>query len=179
MRFQSRLTNNFFLKDGCALPDQMSLVLTVPWRAFVFAMQHRDCTNMDEISILTLSVTTKDFPHDILPPGLTGSMFSATKRLGESLKFKRHAFNTTNSIRQLAHRRKGSQRYPHRPRRRAYRAAHSLIPPLRLMKSTSGAFLAAQPRSLRVVNLDYVRRQHSRNHCPGSRFFCLAYFPSV
>jgi hypothetical protein len=39
--------------------------------------------------------------------------------------------------------------------------------------------LGSQPRSLRVVNLDHVRRQHSRNHCPGSRFFWLAYFPSV
>jgi len=68
-----RLTNNFLFKDRCALPDQMSFVLTFPWRAFVFAMRNRDCTNQDEISILVLSVTTKDFPHDMLPR-LTGSM---------------------------------------------------------------------------------------------------------
>jgi hypothetical protein len=61
-----RLTNSFLFKDRRALPDQMSFVLTLPWRTFVFAMRNRDCTNLDEISILALSVTTKDFPHDML-----------------------------------------------------------------------------------------------------------------
>ena len=67
--FESRmaqLTNNFLFKDRCALPDQMSFVLTFPWRALVFAMRNRDRTNLDEISIFALSVTTKDFPHDML-----------------------------------------------------------------------------------------------------------------
>jgi hypothetical protein len=62
----ARLTNNFLFKDRCALPDQMSFVLTFPWRAFVFAMRNRDRTNLDEIAIFALSVTTKDFPHDML-----------------------------------------------------------------------------------------------------------------
>jgi hypothetical protein len=49
------------------LPDQMSFVLAFPWRAFVFAVRNRDCTNLDESSILALGVTTKDdFPHDML-----------------------------------------------------------------------------------------------------------------
>ena len=60
-----RLTNNFFLKDRCALPDQMPFVLTFTWRAFVFAMRNRDCTNLDEISVSAFGVTTKDdFPHE-------------------------------------------------------------------------------------------------------------------
>ena len=69
LAFESRmakLTNNFLFKDRCALPDQMSFVLTFPWRALVFAMRNRDRTNLDEISIFALSVTTKDFPHDML-----------------------------------------------------------------------------------------------------------------
>jgi hypothetical protein len=55
-----RLTNNLLFKDRCALPDQMSFVLTFPWGGFVLAMRNRDCTNLDEISILAFSVTTKD-----------------------------------------------------------------------------------------------------------------------
>ncbi len=35
------LTHCFFLKDGCALPDQMPFVLTFPWRRFVLAMRDR------------------------------------------------------------------------------------------------------------------------------------------
>jgi hypothetical protein len=70
-----RLTNYFLFKDRCALPDQISFVLTFPWGAFVFAMRNRDCTNLDEISVLALSVTTKDFPHDLLLLRLIGSMF--------------------------------------------------------------------------------------------------------
>ena len=62
----ARLTNNFLFKDRCALPDQMSFVLTFPWRAFVFAMRNRDCTNLDEIAIFVFSVTTQHFPHDML-----------------------------------------------------------------------------------------------------------------
>jgi hypothetical protein len=73
------LTNTFFLKDRRALPYQMSFVLTFPWRAFIFAMRNRDCTNLDEISILALSVTTKDFPHDVLlyALSLTSNCFRA------------------------------------------------------------------------------------------------------
>jgi hypothetical protein len=70
-----RLTNNFLFKDRCAVPDQVSFVLAFHWRAFVFAMRNRDCTNQDEISILALSVTTKDFPHHMLLPRLTGQCY--------------------------------------------------------------------------------------------------------
>ena len=62
-----RLTNNFLFKDRCALPDQMSFVLTFARRAFVLAMRNRDRTNLDEIAIFGLSVTPKDFPHNMLP----------------------------------------------------------------------------------------------------------------
>jgi hypothetical protein len=37
------LAHCFFLKDCCALPDQMSFVLTFPWRRFVLAMKDRHC----------------------------------------------------------------------------------------------------------------------------------------
>jgi hypothetical protein len=57
-----------------SLPAVLGKTRGIPWRAFVFAMRNRDCTNLDEISILALSVTTKDFPHDMLLPRLTGSM---------------------------------------------------------------------------------------------------------
>jgi hypothetical protein len=63
----ARLTNNFLFKDRCTLPDQMSFVLTFPRRAFVFAMRKRNRTNLDEIAIFCLSVTPKDFPHNMLP----------------------------------------------------------------------------------------------------------------
>src|SRR5262252_4632862 len=33
------LTNDFFLKGGCASSDQMPFLLTFFWRAFVFAMR--------------------------------------------------------------------------------------------------------------------------------------------
>ena len=60
------LANNFFLKDRCALPDQMSFVLTFPWRGFVFGIRNRDRTNLDEVAFFAFSVTTQDFPHEIL-----------------------------------------------------------------------------------------------------------------
>ena len=62
----ARLANNFFFEDRCALPDQMFFVLTFPWRAFVFGIRNRDRTNLDEIAIFAFSVTTQDFPQDIL-----------------------------------------------------------------------------------------------------------------
>jgi hypothetical protein len=60
------LTNNFFLKGGCALSDQMPFLLTFFWRAFVFAMRDRNSANDNEIAILVFSVSTKDFPHEML-----------------------------------------------------------------------------------------------------------------
>ena len=61
------LTNNLLFEDRCALPDQISFVLTLPWRAFIFVMGERDCTNLDKIAISVLSVTTKHLPHDNAP----------------------------------------------------------------------------------------------------------------
>jgi hypothetical protein len=54
----------------------MSFVLTLPWRSFVLAMRNRDRANKNEIAVFVFSVTTKDFPHDMLLPGLTGSTFT-------------------------------------------------------------------------------------------------------
>jgi hypothetical protein len=62
----ARLANNFLFKDRCALPDQISFVPTFPWSGFVFAARDGDRANLDEIAIFALSVTTKDFPHDML-----------------------------------------------------------------------------------------------------------------
>jgi len=70
----TRLANNLFSKDRCALPDQMPFVLTFPWRGFVFGEWNRDRTNLDEIAIFAFSVTTQDFPHDILFLSVPGSM---------------------------------------------------------------------------------------------------------
>jgi hypothetical protein len=53
------LTHNFFLKNGCALPDQMSFLLTFFWRAFVFARRDRDSANDNEIAVLVLTIATK------------------------------------------------------------------------------------------------------------------------
>ena len=60
------LTNNFFLEGGCALSDQMPFLLTFFWRAFVFAMRDHNSANDNEIAILVFSVSTKDFPHEML-----------------------------------------------------------------------------------------------------------------
>jgi hypothetical protein len=45
----------------------MSFVLTFPWRGFVLAMRDRDRADENEIAVLALGVTTKDFPHEMLP----------------------------------------------------------------------------------------------------------------
>ncbi len=63
----SRLTNHFLFEDRCALPNQMSFVLTFPWRGFVLAMRGRDRAYQSEIAALVPSVTTKNFPHHVLP----------------------------------------------------------------------------------------------------------------
>src|SRR5271169_1531173 len=70
------LANKLLFEDRCALPDQMSFVLTFPWRAFVFAMGKRDCTNLDKIAISVLSVTTKHFPHDMPLPARPRAMLT-------------------------------------------------------------------------------------------------------
>jgi hypothetical protein len=66
----ARLTINFLLEDRCALSDQMSFLPTFPWRGFVFAMRDRNRPNKDGIAVFAFSVTTKDYPHDMLLPKL-------------------------------------------------------------------------------------------------------------
>jgi hypothetical protein len=61
-----RLTNSFFLKDRCSLSDQISFILASNWRAFTLAMRDRDRANKNEIEIFVFSVTSNDFPHDML-----------------------------------------------------------------------------------------------------------------
>src|SRR5215469_5868548 len=61
-----RLTNSFSLKDRCSLSDQISFILASCWRAFILAMRDRDRANKNEIEIFVFSVTSNDFPHDML-----------------------------------------------------------------------------------------------------------------
>ena len=61
-----RLTNGFFLKDRCSLSDQISFILASNWRAFTLAVRDRDRADKNEIEILVFSVTSNDFPHDML-----------------------------------------------------------------------------------------------------------------
>ena len=61
-----RLTNSFFLKDRCSLSDQISFILASSRRAFILAMRDRDRANKNEIEIFVFSVTSDDFPHDML-----------------------------------------------------------------------------------------------------------------
>ena len=49
------LTHCFFLKDGCALPDQMPFVLTFPWRRFVLAVRDRHRAYQNEIASFVFS----------------------------------------------------------------------------------------------------------------------------
>ena len=70
-----RLTNSFFLKDRCSLSDQISFILASNWGAFTLAMRDRDRADKNEIEIFVLSVTSNDFPHDML-------LLSAAIRIG-------------------------------------------------------------------------------------------------
>jgi hypothetical protein len=63
------LAHCFFLKDCCASPDQISFVLTFPWRRFVLAMRDRHRTYQNEIAIFVFGVNAKDFSHCV-PLGL-------------------------------------------------------------------------------------------------------------
>ena len=63
---QEAITNSFVLKDRCSLSDQMSFILASNWRAFTLAMRDRDRANKNEIEISVFSVTSNDFPHDML-----------------------------------------------------------------------------------------------------------------
>jgi hypothetical protein len=76
-RSDSRLTNRFFLKDRCALPDQMSFFLARCCRAFVLAKGDRHGANKNEIAIFVFSVTAKDFSHGVLLDGKGVILFAS------------------------------------------------------------------------------------------------------
>ena len=61
------LAHCLLLKDCCALPDQVSFVLTFSWRGFVLAVRDRHRAYPNEIAFLIFSVTAKDFSDGILP----------------------------------------------------------------------------------------------------------------
>ncbi|HYQ06210.1 MAG TPA: hypothetical protein VER26_04425, partial [Xanthobacteraceae bacterium] len=63
---KGQLTNRFFLKDRRSLSDQISFILASSRRAFIIAMSDRDRANKNEIQIFVFSVTSNDFPHDML-----------------------------------------------------------------------------------------------------------------
>ena len=44
----------------------MSFILASNWRAFILAMRDRDRANKNVIEIFVFSVTSNDFPHDVL-----------------------------------------------------------------------------------------------------------------
>jgi hypothetical protein len=56
----------FLLKDRCSLSDQISFILASGRRGFILAMRDRDRANKNEIEIFVFSVTSNDFPHDML-----------------------------------------------------------------------------------------------------------------
>jgi hypothetical protein len=65
-----RPTNEFFLKDRRASPDQMPFVPTFSWRTFVLAIGDGHRANKNDVAIFVFGVTTKDFPHAMLLCGL-------------------------------------------------------------------------------------------------------------
>ena len=85
-RSKGRLTNRFFPKDRCTLPNQMSFLLVHSWSAFVLAKGDRHGANKNEIVIFVFSVTTKGFSHARAPgwkrgdPLRVGSLASALGR---------------------------------------------------------------------------------------------------
>ena len=44
----------------------MSFILASNWKAFTLAMRDRDRANKNEIEIFAFSVTSNDFPHEML-----------------------------------------------------------------------------------------------------------------
>jgi len=67
VRSKGRLTNRFFPKDRCTLPNQMFFLLAHSWSAFVLAKGDRHGANKNEIAIFVFSVTTKGFSHARAP----------------------------------------------------------------------------------------------------------------
>ena len=58
--------DRFFLKDRCALPNQMSFLPASSRRTFVLAKRDRNRANENQIAIFVFNVTAKDFPHGVL-----------------------------------------------------------------------------------------------------------------
>jgi hypothetical protein len=48
------------------LPDEVSFILASSWGAFILAVRDGDRANENEIEIFVFSVTSNDFPHDML-----------------------------------------------------------------------------------------------------------------
>src|SRR6516164_7222025 len=67
---KGQLTNRFFLKDRRSFSDQISFILASNRRGFILAMRDRDRAYKraykNEIEIFVFSVTSNDFPHDML-----------------------------------------------------------------------------------------------------------------
>jgi hypothetical protein len=80
-----RLTNSFLLKDRCSLSDQISFILASSRRAFILVMRDRDRANKNEIEILLFSVTSNDFPHDML-------LLTFSSNLGSKLWCRRYLY---------------------------------------------------------------------------------------
>jgi hypothetical protein len=69
------------LEDRCPLIDHTSFVLTFSWRGLVFARGQGDRSNKNKLANLVFSVTTKDFPHDVLLYGLKKRVYGQKEGL--------------------------------------------------------------------------------------------------
>jgi hypothetical protein len=56
-----------FLKDCCALPDQMLFVRPFPWRGFILAVNDGYRAYKNQIGIFAFGVTANDFSHGMPP----------------------------------------------------------------------------------------------------------------
>src|SRR5262249_38867389 len=79
VRSKGRLTNRFFPKDRCTLPNQMSFLLAHSCSAFVLAKGDRHGANKNEIAIFVFSVTTKGFSHTRAPGWKKGAILFASE----------------------------------------------------------------------------------------------------
>src|SRR5215471_4390495 len=82
VRSKGRLTNRFFPKDRCTLPNQMSFLPAHSCSAFVLAKGDRHGANKNEIAIFVFSVTTKGFSLT-RAPGWKRGRSSSRRKLGQ------------------------------------------------------------------------------------------------
>src|SRR5215831_7676952 len=88
---------NFLGRGGAALTILYAVSQHRIGRAFILAMRDRDRANKNEIEIFVFSVTTNDFPHDILLLALasnSSSQQTESRSLGRV-----HAMQATVSYR--------------------------------------------------------------------------------